>query len=411
MFQPKYQKEGKLLIKGVNRFLNYRRDRLPEGAVAEIEGKRGEFEAALKAREQEKAEELAKELTSACEGAAPTYRNSSIAENIEVIFVAIAIALGIRAYIAQPFKIPTGSMQPTLNGIVATTTPEAEIPNPLVRVWDCVIRGRTWENEIAKEDEIISGFTQDTKLKFFTWTWVECRSGNRYFIFAPEKQVKGSLGEEGTFQLHVGQHFAKGEPIAQGYVDTGDQVIVDKFSYHFLPPRRGEVFVFTTKDIRGIESRGDFNEDWGSQHYIKRLVGVPGDELAVLPTDESVDVGGIERRSGDLIVNGEVGSTYGMKKVMSRENGYHGYDPFPQGRSSIWTEAGASQFAYEALNWLPPKNGGPGVRVPDDRYVAMGDNSFNSYDSRGWGSVPRKNLVGRALIVYWPFGSHWGLIW
>jgi signal peptidase I len=49
-------------------------------------------------------------------------------------------------------------------------------------------------------------------------------------------------------------------------------------------------------------------------------------------------------------------------------------------------------------------------RVPEHGYFAMGDNSYNSLDSRYWGPVPEENLVGRGLFVYWPFNSHWGLI-
>jgi len=40
----------------------------------------------------------------------------------------------------------------------------------------------------------------------------------------------------------------------------------------------------------------------------------------------------------------------------------------------------------------------------------LGDNSYNSYDSRYWGPVPDANVVGRGLLVYWPFNQHWGLI-
>jgi signal peptidase I len=48
--------------------------------------------------------------------------------------------------------------------------------------------------------------------------------------------------------------------------------------------------------------------------------------------------------------------------------------------------------------------------VPQNGYFALGDNSYNSYDSRYWGTVPEANLVGRGLLVYWPFNWHWGII-
>jgi signal peptidase I len=48
--------------------------------------------------------------------------------------------------------------------------------------------------------------------------------------------------------------------------------------------------------------------------------------------------------------------------------------------------------------------------IPPHSYFAMGDNSYNSYDSRYWGPVPEENVVGRGLFVYWPFTRHWGFI-
>jgi signal peptidase I len=363
MFKPKYLKEGELLLKGVRRFINYRRDLLPAEKVDEIEGLAEQMREALSARDKRKIEKLGKTLTKTCEGVGRDYRSSALAENIEVVFVAIAIALGIRAYIAQPFKIPTGSMQPTLNGIVAHPSDTAQ-KNPVVRLLDKVRLGRSYVNVVARQDETIRRFVEQTRFKFFTSTLVYCDSGNAYRIPAPVSQVDGAGG--GPFDLSIGQRFARGEVIARGWVDTGDQVIVDKMSYHFIPPRRGEVFVFTTEGISGIRLP---DPRMGSIHYIKRLAGLPGDDLLV--------------REPKLFVNGEEAKEFGFRRVMTEfDKGYRGYQEL-------------SRRKFD---------------VPPDKYVALGDNSFNSYDSRGWGYVPEPNLVGRAILVYWPFNRHWGVI-
>ena len=72
-----------------------------------------------------------------------------------------------------------------------------------------------------------------------------------------------------------------GEPILRGYFDTGDHVFVDKLSYHFMKPGRGDVFVFNTETLPTGENR--MHEDGPSQFYIKRLAGLPGDTLRIDP--------------------------------------------------------------------------------------------------------------------------------
>lgn len=360
MFKPKYVKNGELLLKGVRRFINYRRDLLPAEKTSAIEDGARRLQEAIQNRDRKEIEALGKLLTETCEGVGKDYRSSALAENIEVVFVAVAIALGIRAYIAQPFKIPTGSMQPTLNGIIAYQSENA-VHNPLVKLFNKIRIGRTYVNVVAKQDEVIRSFQEQTYLKFFTSTLIFCESGNTYRVPAPQSQVEAYRA--GAFQLQPGQRFAKGDVIARGWVDTGDQVIVDKMSYHFCPPRRGEVFVFTTKGINRISLP---DPRMGSIHYIKRLAGVPGDDLKV--------------REPKLFINGEQAKEFGFQRVMGGGRGYRGY-------------SGHHEFD-----------------VPPHKYVALGDNSFNSYDSRGWGYVPEENLVGRAFVVYWPFNNHWGFI-
>ena len=87
------------------------------------------------------------------------------------------------------------------------------------------------------------------------------------------------------------------------------------------------------------------------------------------------------------------------------------------GARSAWYKAQDLKYlryypAGLAFDWFMRdyRTEGMTFTVPRDGYFAMGDNSYNSYDSRYWGPVPVENLVGRGLFVYWPFFPHWGLI-
>ena len=75
-----------------------------------------------------------------------------------------------------------------------------------------------------------------------------------------------------------------------------------------------------------------------------------------------------------------------MKRVASNEGKYRGYG---------------------SIQMLSPGNS---KTLGKEQYWAMGDNSYNSSDSRYWGPVPERNLVGPALFCYFPFGRNWGLI-
>ena len=162
----------------------------------------------------------------------------------------------------------------------------------------------------------------------------------------------------------------KGQLLARGILESGDHVLVNKFLYNFRAPKRGEVFVFTTKNIRSDYMQ--VPEEQGAQHYIKRLVGVPGDELEV--------------KSPELWINGKAADEFGIKRVASAQSPYRGYEN--RGRLSA----------------------GEKVKLAGDEYWAMGDNSYNSSDSRYWGVVPQRNLVGPGMFCYLPLGRHWGPI-
>ena len=149
----------------------------------------------------------------------------------------------------------------------------------------------------------------------------------------------------------------------------GDHILVNKFIYGFeVPftnlrilklrdPKRGDVIVF------------EFPPD-PSKDFIKRVIGVPGDEIMI--SNKLVYVNGIPYRNPHEVHN----------------------DP----------------NVILALQ-SPRDNFGP-IRVPTDDFFVMGDNRDNSYDSRFWGFVPYKNILGEAFIIYWSWkkGS-WQVRW
>ena len=130
MFTAKWKKEALHLVKGARKFVHYKRDLLKPERVAEIESRRSDLLAAIKSGDRAKVDEASKQVRAECENCLPHDKPIGwLEENVEVMFVAIVIALGLRAYYLQPFRIPTGSMQPTLNGIIGTPLAEKEWPS------------------------------------------------------------------------------------------------------------------------------------------------------------------------------------------------------------------------------------------------------------------------------------------
>ena len=366
MFTPKYLEEGRALAKVAQKVINYRRDVARADDLDRLREKRAVLIAALKARSSEQVRMAEKQLLSIMGKVQPAQAHQGIRENVELFVVAIILALGIKAFYLQPFKIPTGSMQPTLNGVIGHRM-ESPPPNYFVRAFQFLTLGRTYEDVVCDQprDSIVS--ITPAKLKFF-WdgSLIQMASGRYYQVGIDPR----SLQE----QMHVlpGQIFRQGQPIVRGYADLGDQLFVEKLSYNFIGPRRADVFVFATNGIDGIPP----GPDNSSEHYIKRLGGMPGDTLRI--------------QQPKLFVNGEEAREYPFQRVASQQNGYTGYRNSP-----------ATLYLSDPTST---------VSIPSRSYFALGDNSANSLDSRYWGFVPEQNVVGRGFFVYWPFSSHWGFV-
>jgi signal peptidase I len=368
MFTPRYVKHSKLLLRHAQKYLRYKQDVISESMAEEISASMRRLQAALRQRDHKQVESRAEELDAKLHKLMPVTWESHWRENCEVILVAIVVAVGIRSYFLQPFKIPTGSMQPTLNGIIGREIkPPTPLPNVLQQIAEFVVRGRNYIDFVSREDDQVLQVEQKKFFFFFTFSRLICQHQN-FLIYSPPETLRQN------FNVFPGRTYRRGEVIARGAVDTGDQVFVDKFTYNFVKPHRGDVFVFRTNNIAGI--LGD--PEAGQPFYIKRLAGVPGDTLRI--------------DSPLLFVNGKIAEGYGFKRVMEARDSYHGYSN-PGGANAKYLASPDATF-----------------HVPDHSYFALGDNSYNSSDSRYWGLVPEENLVGRGVIVYWPFAPHWGFI-
>ena len=416
MFTPGYIKHGRLLIRHAEKLLRYRKDVLSDSVISDLKTQIEKLRKALNDRDKQAVKAESEQLHILYRQRIPTPKDAAWRENIEVILVAIVVAIGVRSYFLQPFKIPTGSMQPTLNGIIGhrhfyqneTDVPVDQKPSyekrengwylrgysgkkdsgpGIVRqIGEFVILGRNYINVVARTDDQILRVDQKKFLFFFTFSQIVGQHEN-HLVYAPWETLRD------YWNVVPGRVLQKGEVIARGAIDTGDQVFVDKFSYNFVKPRRGDVFVFRTDSIQGVDPRaGAFRfvrssvamSDESAPFYIKRLTGLPGDELQIVPPL--------------LRVNGELAGEFGLKRVMGAIPPYRGY---VQGREGVDVSWSGSTIRVDLSTPF---------RVPEHGYFAMGDNSANSLDSRYWGPVPEENLVGRGLFVYWPFNRHWGLI-
>jgi signal peptidase I len=168
--------------------------------------------------------------------------------------------------------------------------------------------------------------------------------------------------------FRTGKYVKAGERMLSFDIITGDQLFVDRMSYHFVRPKIGSGFVFRTTNIPGTLDR---NQNHIDSYYIKRLAGQPGDKLEIR--------NGVLHRNGAPITGAQA-----FADNAERNGKYRGY------QNTGLLSAGQT------------------YTVSENGYIALGDNSYNSSDSRYWGEVPKKDAVGRPLWVFYPFNNHWG---
>lgn len=307
--------------------------------------------------------------------------HASWRENVEVVLVAIGVAMAIRTFFLQPFKIPTGSMQPTLYGITHESfrdRADVKFPTGFAAFVDSWFRGTTYYHVVCEEDgELRRADNPKTVIPLLVKKQ-SFQVGERTYTvwFPPDQLFGGNVHRSG---LTPGQKFRKGEDILKLKVISGDHLFVDRLSYNFRRPERGEIIVFETKGIESLPQ---------DQFYIKRMVAM-GDERVHLGDDRHLRINGkrldattprfenVYHLSGppkDSHFSGQVND------LVARQNDRFGLSPlFPDGRHEF--------------------------HVRPNHYIVMGDNTMNSLDSRAWGDFAQESVIGKSAFVYWPFLS------
>jgi signal peptidase I len=368
------------LCQRVQKLVNAQRDLLSAQAIDAIGKTIGEVRNAIRSgADREAILARVTELETAANKWLKPYPSAAIRENIDVILVALVVALGFRTFFLQPMAIPTGSMQPTLYGITEEDLrkdPNAKIPNRLVRLFEYVAYGVSYYHVVAEEDGEFQGFQPPKRVYRFI-TKQRFAVGNKDYEIA----FSSDRFEERT-GLRRGDRFRKGDDIIKLRVRSGDRLFVDRVTYNFRRPARGEIIIFETNGIDGLQQ---------DTHYIKRLIGL-GVEKVQIGNDRHVIIDGKRLDA----------STPGF------ENLYSFVGPPEESRYSGHLNGAVAQ-----------RYGRPGVlekfasaadvyAVPPKRYLVMGDNTMNSFDSRYWGDFPQEKVIGKCAFVFWPISSRFG---
>ena len=396
------------------------------------------------------------------------YPDAKYRDWVEMFLVVATLVLTFRSFFFQPFKIPTGSMQPTLYGITAidnnthesettlrksengilTTDTEFFLPEDEGRIIHLVKDQKKSRilNFISKNEvqidykgnpppqplrlEAVSppsisrriinklkGLSYHSLVAEGNWTLITIdppktifpliskqkfkftdESGNvvqKTVWFPPIRGDEPLLKMPGFYQIpeyggpprpYIREYdFKKGDYVFNLELKTGDHLFVNRMTYNFRRPRRGDIAVFTISQntIPSRSTDAPVNETF----YIKRLAALGGEKI-LLGRDRHLTIDGQRLDTN----NPGFEFLYSHQKIIKLANGQIIRSHLKEAEDSIYS----GHTEYSKLRYDLP------ITVTPNHYYMLGDNSINSRDSRAWGELPQKNVIGHSSIVYWP---------
>ncbi len=313
-------------------------------------------------------------LEKICLKVAPPRKHPKMREWVEVLFVALGAAMAIRAYFFQPFKIPTGSMQPTLYGITMRKQTEDEstafpsrlvrlitkgevfiqYDNPIDRFAKKMFIGKPYTIRSTADGTIQTRHLANGEIKLVLRDNFNPAMATIFVGNTPQSVPKALIQH-----CRFGEQIRKGEPLLTGVAKAGDYILVNRMKYNFMRPKRGDIVVFDARDVTR------------DAYYIKRMVGLPNETISI--------------NEPYLLVNGEKATDQRFAKIFQDEN-YAGYK---------FASSGGAMKPLIA-------NSEDTIILGAKDYLFFGDNTVNSLDGRYFGTVKQKRLLGSAFFVGMP---------
>ena len=345
-------------------------------------------------------------------------------DNIEVGLVALVIIIGIRTFFFQPFLIPTNSMYPTYSGMNEVIYDlNAEKPTTTENVLNKILLGsKNYHLEASNDGRVSfqlfsrSRFSRDAKLNSLGIVSFEYVNGKKWFGLLPAtfreyklyvgnqpvkikvpydfsldsvilktyfpqydsfKELLQSYHDENRINIFKDTRHKiksntvvkKGDTLISFDITLGDALFVDRLSYHFKKPEAGEPFVFKTSKMN-IDAKT--KQSLGDKYFIKRIGGVGGETITIA--------------DGRLLVNGKI-----------------------RDEAHAFISNGNKEGEYKSYKADGLLSTGNNFTVPEDYFFALGDNSYNSHDSRYFGPVSKGAVIGKPCFIYYPFTKRWGL--
>lgn len=256
----------------------------------------------------------------------PHHDHTGLRAWMEALVLAFVLAMFVRVFIFELYKVPTGSMTPTIIG------------------------GTIIETDLNRDGEKDLGvFLRDEMQAFL-------RDGNK-LVYDQQKQ---------RIDPETYKSWADSGMIRNEY----HRIFVNKFRYWFRGPERGEIIVFKVPEPAFDPTKPLF---------IKRAVGVPGDEISF-------------NKDGHLQIANDPNFT---QFEFFKE---HFYRNTVNPLEATFQRFDYIEYGENELRQVELKK----IHLPDDMFYAMGDNTDSSLDSRYWGAVKLDRLKGKAFFRYWP---------